>query len=85
MLHPLGRRAYTLGIISILCFFGHFSNARSEAVFGYEPELYFKQVYLPGKDHKAMAIGPGGLSLIRSGLKSAAAAESVVLRDCKKT
>ena len=31
-----------------------------------------------------MAVGPGGLTLIRSGMKSAAAAEKSVLRDCQK-
>jgi hypothetical protein len=67
-----------------LAVLGGASNARAETVFGYEPELYFNHDYVRAKDHKAMAIGPGGLTLIRSGMKSAAAAEKAVLRDCQK-
>jgi hypothetical protein len=84
MSHILGKRSYSLTFVTILCSLVHPSNARSDTVFGYEPELYFKQNYLRENDHKAMAVGPGGLSLIRSGMKSAAAAQKLVLRDCQR-
>lgn len=58
--------------------------ARAETVFGYEPELYFKSIYPEHKGHKAMAIGPGGLRLVRWGMNSAAAAQKMVLRDCQR-
>jgi pimeloyl-ACP methyl ester carboxylesterase len=81
MLHSIGTWICGALALAILCYA---PSARAEAVFGYEPELYFKQDYPREKDHKAMAIGPGGLSLIRSGMKSAAAAQKIVLRDCQR-
>ena len=81
MLHSIGTWIRGLLALTVLCCA---SDARAEAVFGYEPELYFKQDYPREKDHKAMAVGPGGLSLIRSGMKSAAAAQKMVLRDCQR-
>ena len=81
MLHSIGRRMCWLLALTVLFYA---VSARAEAVFGYEPELYFKQDYSRAKNHKAMAVGPGGLSLIRSGMKSAAAAQKMVLWDCQR-
>jgi hypothetical protein len=68
----------------VFVFVFYASVAHSETVFGYEPELYFKSNYPEQKGHKAMAIGLGGLRLVRSGMKSAAAAQKMVLQDCQR-
>jgi len=81
MPHLTGSWGCRLLALTVLCWA---PNARAEAVFGYEPELNFKQDYPREKNHKAMAIGPGGLSLMRSGMKSAAAAQKAALRDCQR-
>ncbi len=77
----IGAWVHVILILMALCCA---SVARAETVFGYEPELYFKQDYPKEKNHKAMAVGPGGLRLVRSGMKSAAAAQKMVLRDCQR-
>lgn len=81
MLHSIGTWICGFLALAVLCCA---PDARAETVFGYEPELYFKQNYPREKGHKAMAVGPGGLSLIRAGLKSASAAQKMALRDCQR-
>ncbi len=81
MIHSIGTWIRGFLALAVLCCA---PDAHADAVFGYEPELNFKQDYPREKNHKAMAIGPGGLSLMRSGMKSAAAAQKAALRDCQR-
>ncbi len=73
-----------IGPSVLLVFFLQFSlPARTETVFGYEPELAYRFLFSKAKFHRAMVIGPGGYWSYVEGKPSADAAKNTALRQCR--